>query len=148
MPLTWELPAGAAGGWLSVAAMLLPAGRGAASWLSGGGWLWPAGGGALTATLRGLPQGNLGAGLASSAPSALPPAGVVYLVVIAAEVAWLSLALLGLRIWWRTAGPGVPPGLAGRAEVETVLGVSRIRRDRMVIRPDLYASSSAPGGRS
>ena len=36
MPLTWELPAAAALAWMSVVALLLPAGRGASAWLTGG----------------------------------------------------------------------------------------------------------------
>jgi hypothetical protein len=80
--------------------------------------------------------------------SALPAADVVYLLVTLVELAWLVLSLLALRMWWRTWGPGMRQGLAGRADVEKVLGRSRIRRNRRVIRPDLYGQSKARGVRS
>jgi type IV secretion system protein VirD4 len=147
MPLTWELPAAAALAWVSVAAMLVPAGQGAASWLTGAGWVWPTAG-ALTANLVGLFEGHPASALAATAVSAAPSAGFVYLLVILFELAWLSVSLVGLRVWWRTWGPGMREGLASRGEVEKVLGLSRMRRDRKVIRPDLYTKSSAPGGRS
>lgn len=148
MPLTWELPAALALAWVSVAAMLLPAGRGAAAWLSGGGWVLPKTGAALAASLVGLLEGHPSSGLAGAAASGVPGSGVVYPLLALLEVAWLVVSLLGLRVWWRTWGPGMREGLAGRAEVEKVLGRSRMRRNRAVIRPDLYAKPPAAGGRS
>jgi hypothetical protein len=149
LPLTWELPAAAAAAWVGVAAMLLPAGRGAASWLTGAGWVWPNTGADLTASLEGLLTGHPSYGLAATPASAVPTAAVVYLLVALAEVAWLMVSLLVLRAWWRTWGPGMREGLAGRAEVENVLGISRLRRDRSVIRPDLHPRARRMiGGRS
>jgi type IV secretion system protein VirD4 len=147
MPLTWELPAAAGLAWAAVAAVLLPAGRGAASWLAGGGWLWPQAGAGLTASVGGLLAGHPGAGLAREAAAALPRPWVVYLLLALVQAAWLSAGLLGLRAWWRTWGPGMHQGLASRGEVELVLGRSRMRRDRAVIRPDLYAKAPATRGR-
>ena len=148
LPLTWELPAAAALAWVAVAAMLLPAGRGAASWLTGRGWVWPKTGAGLTASLIGLLAGHPSYGLTAPTASALPAAGVVYLLVTLVELAWLIVSLLILRAWWRTWGPGMREGLADRAEVEKVLGLSRMRRNRNVIRPDLYGRSKAIGRRS
>ena len=148
MPLTWELPAATALGWVGVAAMLLPAGRGAASWLTGGGWVWPTTGAGMTASLIGQLTGHLSAGLTAPTASALPAAGVVYLLVAMVELAWLIVSLLALRAWWRTWGPGMREGLADRVEVEKVLGLSRMRRNRRVIRPDLYAKPRKIVGRS
>jgi len=147
LPLAWELPAAAGLAWVAVAATLLPAGRGTASWLTGAGWVWPRTGAGLTASLVGLVAGHPGAGLAGTP---VPGSGVVYLVVLLAELIWLGVSLVGLRVWWRTRGPGMREGLADRGEVEKVLGLSRIRRDRSVIRPDLYGSAKATsmGGRS
>ena len=147
MPLTWELPAAAALAWVGVAAMLLPAGRGAASWLTGGGWVWPKTGAGLTASLVGLLTGHQSYGLPAPTASALPTASVVYLLVTLVELAWLIVSLLVLRIWWFTWGPGTREGLADRAEVEKVLGLSRMRRNRSVIRPDLYPKSRKIVGR-
>ena len=148
MPLTWELPAAAALVWVAVAVMLLPAGRGAASWLTGGGWVWPESEPGLTASLAGLLAGHPSDGLSASTVTHLPASSVAYLVVVLAEVAWLIVSLFALRIWWLTWGPGMREGLADRAEVEKVLGLSRMRRNRNVIRPDLYGKSKTIGRRS
>ena len=147
MPLTWELPAATALGWVGVAALLLPAGRGASSWLTGRGWVWPETGPGLTASVGGLLTGHPSYGLVATTASALPAAPVVYLVVAMVELTWLIVSLLVLRTWWRTWGPGMREGLADRAEVEKVLGLSRMRRNRTVIRPDLYAKSRKIVGR-
>jgi type IV secretion system protein VirD4 len=148
LPLTWELPAAAALAWVAVAAMLLPAGRGAAAWLTGAGWVWPENGAGLTASLAGLLTGHLAAGLTTADATGLPASSPVYVVVVLAEVVWLIVSLLAVGFWWRTWGPGMRQGLADRAEVEKVLGLSRIRRDRRVIRPDLYGKPRTIRGRS
>jgi type IV secretion system protein VirD4 len=147
-PLTWELPAAVTLAWVAVAALLLPAGRGAASWLTGAGWVWPRTGTALTASLVGLLAGHPLSALTATRAPVLPAAGVVYLVVVLAEVAWLIVSLLAVGTWWRTWGPGMRGGLADRVEVEKVLGLSRIRRNAAVIRPDLYGNSKAIAGPS
>ena len=148
LPLTWELPAAVTLAWVAVAAMLLPAGRGAATWLTGAGWVWPTTGAGLTASLAGLLAGHPSDGLSASTVTHLPASSVAYLVVVLAEVAWLIVSLFALRIWWLTWGPGMREGLADRAEVEKVLGLSRMRRNRSVIRPDLYPKSRKIVGRS
>jgi type IV secretion system protein VirD4 len=145
MPLTWELPAALALAWASVAATLLPAGRGAACWLTGGGWVWPTTGAALSSSLPGLVTGHPSCGLVATTAAALPRPGVVYLLMTLFEVAWLVVSLFGLRAWWRTWGPGMREGLASRSEVEKVLGRSRMRRNRAVIRPDLFARHPGTG---
>ena len=148
LPLTWELPAAATLAWVAIAATLLAAGRGAATWLTGAGWVWPENGAGLTASLAGLLTGHPAAGLTTADATGLPASSVVYLVVVLAEVAWLIVTLLAVGTWWRTWGPGMRQGLADRFEVEKVLGLSRIRRDRRVIRPDLYGKPINIGGRS
>jgi len=71
----------------------------------------------------------------------------VYLLVSLVELTWLIVALLVLRAWWYAWGPGMREGLADRAEVEKVLGLSRMRHNRHVIRPDLYPKSRKIVGR-
>ena len=102
--------------------------------------------GGLAASVVGLLDGHPSSGLARAAASGLPGPGVVYLLLTVVQAVWLTVSLLGLRGWWRTWGPGMREGLADRAEVEKVLGRSRMRRVRKVIRPDLYAESPATGG--
>jgi type IV secretion system protein VirD4 len=147
-PLSWQLPAAAALAWVSVTAMLLPAGQCAASWLTGRGWVWPDAGGALLACMKGLLEGHPTLDTAATRLSTSPPVALVYLLVIVAEVAWTTVSLLLLAAWWHTSGPGMCAGMAQRSEVEKVLGLSRMRHDRKVIRPDLYAKSSANRSRS
>lgn len=148
LPLTWELPAAATLAWIAVTATLLPTGRGAATWLTTAEWVWPETGAGLRASLAGLLTGHPAAGLTTADATGLPASGVVYLVVGLAELAWLIVSLLAVGNWWRTWGPGMRQGLADRFEVEKVLGLSRIRRDRRVIRPDLYGKSRTIGSRS
>jgi type IV secretion system protein VirD4 len=148
LPPAWELPAAATLGWVALAAMLALAGRGAASWVAGGGWAWPRTEAGLSASLTGLLAGHPAAGLTTASASALPAAAVVYLVVVCAEAAWLTVSALAALAWWRTWGPGMRGGLADRREVDRVLGLSRIRRNAAVIRPDLYGSSKATAGPS
>ena len=145
MPLTWELPAAVVMAWVCVAVMLLPAGQGVASWLTGAGWAWPSTGAALRASLVGLMTGHPYAALVAATAPARPGPGVVYLLLALSEVSWLVVSLLGLRAWWLTWGPGRREGLASRREVEKVLGHSRMRANRAVIRPDLHAKHPATG---
>jgi len=145
MPLTWELPAALALGWVCVTAMLLPCARGAASWLSGGGWVWPSTGPSLSASMLGPMGGHPLAGLVATTAAGLPGPSAVYALVTLFEALWLAVSLLGLRSWWRTWGPGMREGLATRSEVEKVLGRSRMRRHRAVIRPDLYSKHPETG---
>jgi hypothetical protein len=70
---------------------------------------------------------------------------VVYALVTVFEALWLVVSLLGLRVWWQRWGPGMRAGLATRSEVQKVLGRSRMRRHRAVIRPDLYAKHPETG---
>jgi type IV secretion system protein VirD4 len=145
MPLTWELPAAWALGWVCVTAVLLPSARGAASWLSGGGWVWPTTGASLSASLLGPLSGHPLAGLVATSAAGLPSPPMVYALVALLEALWLVVSLLGLRVWWRTWGPGMREGLATGSEVTKVLGRSRIRRNRAVIRPDLYGKHPGTG---
>ena len=96
----------------------------------------------------GRPTGHPSAVRGATTPSGLPTAGVVVLLLTLVELAGLIVSLLVLRAWWRTWGPGMREGLADRAEVEKVLGLARIRSNRNVIRPDLYAKSRKIVGRS
>jgi type IV secretion system protein VirD4 len=145
MPLTWELPAALALGWVCVTAMLLPSARGAASWLSGAGWVWPDTGASLIASLLGPMSGHPLAALTATTAAGLPGPSVVYALVTVFEALWLVVSLLGLRVWWQRWGPGMRAGLATRSEVQKVLGRSRMRRHRAVIRPDLYAKHPETG---
>jgi hypothetical protein len=87
------------------------------------------------------------AALVATTAAGLPAPSVVYALAALFETLWLVASLVGLRVWWRTRGPGMREGLATRSEVEAVLGRSRMRRHRALIRPDLYAKHPGPGQR-
>lgn len=137
-PFTWEIPAGIA----AVAALILVLGahlgRAVANWSVGGGWRWPMAS-SLFSSLPAVLGGDAGAGLGSALPTAATPDQVMgwviaveFLVVILGG----AIAVYCLRRW----GPGRLKGMATPTEAEASLGLSRLRRVRHVIRPDLYIS--------
>lgn len=74
-------------------------------------------------------------------PPTRPPRVLVYIIV--AELVLLAGITL-LTVWgWARWGPGRILGMATPTQVEHVLGVSRLRKVRHVIRPDLYPKKRA-----
>jgi type IV secretion system protein VirD4 len=140
-PIGWELPAAGVLCWLVLAALLLPAGQGAASWLFGGGFVWPHG--SLLHSVGGLLAGQAGRGLAAKDVAHLASGPLIYLLVALAELALFMAASWATVLWWRRLGPGAMQGMAGRGEVERVLGLSNLRKRRKVIRPDLFGHRTA-----
>jgi hypothetical protein len=136
-PTTWELPVGLALVWLFSAFLALPAGEGLAFALQGNGFVWP--GPRLGESLLGLLNGDPGRGLSTDLRAAVPPAGLIYAVVIVLEVALAAVALVGFARWWRTVGPLAQVGMAPKHEVAAVLGRGQLMRRRKTIRPDLGA---------
>lgn len=140
-PTAWELPLVVVATWLTVASLLLPAGRGAASWAFGGGWVWPSDGHALLASVGGLATGHTTAGLTAAQAAAVPIGGHTYAAIAVAELLLLAATVFAVRIWWHALGPGSMRGMASRADVESVLGLTRLRKAGPIIRPDLYSTS-------
>ncbi|MCA0252993.1 MAG: hypothetical protein LCH76_12055 [Actinobacteria bacterium] len=140
-PFTWEVPAGV----VTVVAVLLVAGvhfgRGLANWMAGAGWHWP-GTVSLVTSVPEVLAGDATAGLVPSLATAASGAAVlgwvvaveVFVLIVGTAVgAWL------LRRW----GPGRLKGMATVSEAEASLGLSRLRRVRRIIRPDLYPARRA-----
>jgi hypothetical protein len=142
LPLTWEPAAGIALTWVLAAVLALPMGQGLAYLLVGQGFAWP--GPKLGQSVLGLLSGEPGRGLPSPMAGDPPPTPVVYGGVALAELAIAGVAVWGLAWWWRTAGPAAQFGLAGRHEVEAVLGRRALRRRRATLRPDLGVGSPRP----
>jgi len=140
-PTTWEMPAAAALTWIVVAALLMPAARGAAAWAFGGGWVWPSDGHALLASVGGLATGHTTAGLTAGQAAAVPIGGHTYAAIAVAELLLLVATVFAVRIWWHALGPGSMRGMASRADVEAVLGLTRLRKASPIIRPDLHSTS-------
>lgn len=60
-----------------------------------------------------------------------------------------ELALLAVTAWASTIayarwGPGRVRGMATKTEAEELLGLRRLRKNRAVVRPDLYPSNTTP----
>jgi hypothetical protein len=141
-PLTWEIPAAifVTGALLLVLGVHL--GRGIANWTTGAGWHWPTPA-SLFSTVPAVFAGDASSGLASPIPDAAAP-GQVLGWVLAVEaiilIGAVTLTLVGLRRW----GPGRLKGMATAAEAEAALGISRLRRVRAIIRPDLHPAHAQP----
>lgn len=137
----WEVAAAVIGGVLLGAGLAALAGLGLASALWGGGWVWPHGTDTITHVLGGLVQGQPGRGLAPAQRRLVAAPGGVYVCVAVAELTLVALAItIGVLIA-RYRRPGdARGGMATRGEAEQVLGISRLRSSKSIIRPDLYGS--------
>jgi len=135
-PWTWELPA--AIGVAVVLALILGIhlGRSLANGLAGTGWTFTDRRDLFT-SLPALLGGDATAGLGepgrmSAGEHALwVSIGAVELAIIA-SLAWAGV--VAMRRW----GPARMRGMASVAETEELLGISRLRRNAPIIRPDLH----------
>lgn len=139
LPLTWEVPAAVAGVWVMLMVLALPAGQGLACAVTGHGFIWPQGG--LAGSVRGLFAGTPGRGLTPREASQIPASSLVYAAVVILEVMLTAVAVWGLTWWWGSIGPGAQTGIAGKHEVQRVLGAGSLSGRRAVIRPDLFHAS-------
>jgi hypothetical protein len=111
-------------------------GRAVANVLVGSGWRFPSRV-ELFSSLPAVLRGDAGAGLVDlQGPGASPSSllmcvGATELILLAATVALIKLSL---DHW----GPQRIKGVATPGEAEKLLGVTRLRRSRRIIRPDLY----------
>ncbi len=120
------------------------AGLGAAAALVGGGWVWPHGSDTIGAVVGGLLSGHPGAGLPPELADRVPSPAAVYSGVAVAELVMLSLATVGGVLFWRYHRPGdARRGMATRGEAAQVLGRSRLRAARAIIRPDLHGPAAS-----
>jgi hypothetical protein len=97
----------------------------------------------LGRSVTGLLAGRAGAGLTAAQVALLPGSGWVYSAVVLGEVLLVVGTAWTAAWWWRRLGPGARAGMATGGEVEAVLGLSRLRGARRVIRPDLYGSAGS-----
>jgi hypothetical protein len=58
--------------------------------------------------------------------------------VVATELMLLAICLVVLKLFMDRWGPERLRGMASRGEAERLLGVTRLRKVRTVVRPDLY----------
>lgn len=134
----------------SVACMLVlgvHAGRAVATVIAGGGLVWPAAQD-LVQSVPAVLGGDHHAGLpAADLPvhhgEPGPDVGLLRWCIGVVEVVLLALAgwcgVAALQRW----GPARMKGVASREEAATILGASRLRTVRAVVRPDLYGAGAA-----
>jgi hypothetical protein len=135
-PWTWEIPLGIVLVILMVLVCGVHLGRGIANVLAGAGWAFPTRV-ELFMSLPAVLRGDAAAGLDGfNGPLSSPSA--VWTWVVATELILLALSVLVLKLVLDRWGPARLRGMASRGEAERLLGVTRLRKVRIVIRPDLY----------
>ena len=140
----WEVPVAVIGGALLGFGLAALFGLGTASALFGRGWVWPHGPGTITHVLGGLLTGHPGRGLDPRQARMLAGPLAVYLCVAACELAVIVAVIVGGVLVARYRRPvDARGGMATRSEAEQVLGMSRLRGARDIIRPDLYGATAS-----
>ena len=135
-PWTWEMPLAVILAVVVLISFGVHLGRAIANVLAGYDWRFPSRVN-LFSSLPAVLRGDAGAGLVDlHAPGASPSSllmcvGATELILLAGTV---FLIKLGLDRW----GSGRMKGVASPGEAEKLLCVTRLRRSRKIIRPDLY----------
>lgn len=116
------------------------AGVGLSAALFGHGWVWPHGSRSWVHLIGALTHGHPAAAFDAHTATRLPTATVVYACVGVCEAGLVLAAgccAVWVSHWWR--GPTDPRrGMATRVETRDALGVTQLRANRHIIRPDLY----------
>jgi hypothetical protein len=142
-PWTWEVPLGVAVAVLALFALGVQLGRAVANGLTGIGWTFPTGA-QFFESLPGVLRGNAGAGL-TGLHGDVASASTLLVCVVGTELVLLALSVLLLKGGLDRWGPGRMRGMASVGEAERLLGVSRLRRVRRIVRPDLYGKGQPTG---
>ncbi len=140
----WEVAVAVIGGALLGFGLAALCGLGAASALFGRGWVWPHGTDTIGHVIGGLFTGHPGRGLDPRQARMVAGPLAVYLCVAACELAIIVASVVGGVLIARYRRPGdARGGMATRSEAEQVLGMSRLRGARDIIRPDLYGANAS-----
>lgn len=135
-PLTWEPLALAAIALLIAALLAAHVGRGVAAILAGDGWAWPLHDDLVPSAL-GVLTGDPNAGLPPAQTLTATPT-LTRICVALTELAAITGYIAALTVILTRWGPTRAKGMASRDEAETLLGRTRLRAVRHIIRPDLY----------
>ena len=141
-PWTWEIPVGIALVILLVPVCGVHLGRGIANVLTGAGWAFP-GRVDLFKSLPDVLRGDAGAGL-DDHDGYMPSPATLWTWTVVTEVMLLAVCVFVLKMVLDRWGPGRMRGIASRGEAERLLGVTRLRKVRSVVRPDLYGKRRHP----
>jgi hypothetical protein len=85
-------------------------------------------------------RGHAAAGL-DGLNGPLPSPSAVWTWAVATEVMLLAVGVWLSKLILDRWGPGRLRGMASRGEAERLLGVTRLRKVRSVVRPDLYGKN-------
>jgi hypothetical protein len=135
-PWTWEIPL------VTVLALLVliifgaHLGRAIANLLAGSDWSFP-NRVDLFSSLPAVLRGDAAAGLVDLDGPVASPSSLL-MCIVATELILLAATLLLLKCCLDRWGPGRMRGVATAGEAERLLGVTRLRRNRRIVRPDLY----------
>ncbi|MCK0113518.1 hypothetical protein MWU75_15325 [Ornithinimicrobium sp. F0845] len=138
-PWTFEIPLACALAVILVLVLGVHAGRATANLFAGGPLAWPHPTD-LFSSLPALLGGDAAAGLADPPARVAGPAALRAWIIVAEVIALVltgAAAILAMKRW----GPGRLRGTASKAEATKLLGTSRLRRHRAIIRPDLYGKA-------
>jgi hypothetical protein len=144
-PWTWEIPLAVILAVLVLMSFGVHLGRAVANVLAGCDWRFPSRVD-LSSSLPDVLRGDAGAGLVDlDGPGASPSS----LLICIAATELILLAATALLIKWGLDrwGPGRTRGVATSSEAEKLLGVTRLRRSRKIVRPDLYGKRRQAVGR-
>lgn len=139
-PWAWEIPAAAVTTVVLVFAFGVHLGRAVANLSAGAGWHVPDRAD-LFRSLPGVLQGHADAGLHLSGEAVASPP-VLWSCVAVTELMLTAVMVTALVVILNTWGPRRLQGMASRSEAEQLMGVTRLRRDRAVVRPDLYGEGT------
>src|SRR4029453_6078243 len=135
-PWTWEMPLVVILAVLVLISFGVHLGRAVANVLAGCDWGFPSRGN-LFSTPPAVLRGDAGAGLVDlNGPGASPSS--LLMCVTATELILVVTTVFLIKYGFNRWAPGRMRGVATRGEAEKLLGVTRLRRSRKIVRPDLY----------
>ena len=141
-PWTWE-PAAAIGLLVLLLGVLgIHLGRSLAIVTAGHGWHWVSNA-EMFRSLPGVLAGHPEAGLPGVTARDADPTSMAVWITVSLLVLFSVGGVLGKWAWSRW-GTSRMLGMATRDEAEAVLGLSRLRKNRRIIRPDLYGKTRRP----
>ena len=135
-PWTWEMPLAVILAVFVLISFGVHLGRAVANVLAGSDWRFPSRVN-LFSSLPAVLRGDAGAGLVDLHEPVASPSSLL-VCVAATELILLATTVLLIKFGLDRWGPERTKGLASRGEAEKLLGVTRLRRGRRIIRPDLY----------
>ena len=139
----WEVAVAVIGGALLCFGLAALCGLGGASALFGGGWVWPHGTDTIGHVIGGLCAGHPGRGLDPRQEGLVAEPTAVYMCVGVCELAVIAMSIVGCVLVTRYRRPNdARGGMATRGDAAEVLGLTRLRSARHIIRPDLYPANA------